>query len=259
MKISVYSDLHLEFHRNRTEKTWEIPKTDADIILLAGDIDVGQHGIKWAVSQAQRLGIPIIYVAGNHEFYRQKYRDLLKDYKSFSRDFGVVFLENDQFIHQGVRFLGCTLWTDYRANATMTQAKAMDECRWALADHTLIKIEDKATFMPSNALKLHGQSLKWLKARLDEDFEGETVVVTHHCPSLNNDVMHPRFPVNQITGAFHSNLDYLISREKMAAWFFGHTHFTCETEVNGVLLASNQKGYPSEDSGNFSSEKVYEI
>lgn len=259
MRISLYSDLHLEFHRHREEKVWQIPETNADVIILAGDIDVGDYGIKWAANQSQRLGTPIIYVTGNHEFYRQKYQDLLKDFKSVSRDFGVVFLENDQFVHKGVRFLGCTLWTDYRANTTMTQAKAMDECRWALADHTLIRIGDKATFMPDNALRLHIQSLNWLKARFDDEFEGKTVVVTHHCPSMNTGVMHPGFPVNQITGAFHSNLDYLINRENMAAWFFGHTHFTCETEINGVLVASNQKGYPSEDGGQFSSDKVYEI
>ena len=135
----------------------------------------------------------------------------------------------------------------------------MEECRWALADHELIRIGDKAKFMPDNALKLHNQSVGWLKARLDDEFQGETVVITHHCPSMHQGVQHPRFPVNQITGAFHSNLDYLISREKMAAWFFGHTHFSCEVLINGVLVASNQKGYPNESTGNFSVDRVFEV
>ena len=42
MKIRVLSDLHLEFQQ------WSPPKADADVIVLAGDIDVGIYGVEWA-------------------------------------------------------------------------------------------------------------------------------------------------------------------------------------------------------------------
>lgn len=61
MKIRVLSDLHLEFH------DWTPPQSDADIIVLAGDIHVGVHGIEWARRSFPLL--PVTYVPGNHEFY----------------------------------------------------------------------------------------------------------------------------------------------------------------------------------------------
>ncbi|POA17310.1 hypothetical protein C1886_22515 [Pseudomonas sp. FW300-N1A1] len=59
MKIKIYSDLHLEFAR------FEPAPTDADLVILAGDIDIKSRGVKWA---NEVFGCPVIYVCGNHEF-----------------------------------------------------------------------------------------------------------------------------------------------------------------------------------------------
>lgn len=69
MKIHVLSDLHLEFDIFKPEST------DADVVVLAGDIDVRSKGIAWA-----RETFPdqeIIYVAGNHEFYGSQRLELI--------------------------------------------------------------------------------------------------------------------------------------------------------------------------------------
>jgi len=63
MKIHVLSDLHLEF------APFMPPETDAGLVILAGDIHLSTHGLGWA-----RTVFPdkeIVYVTGNHEFYRQ--------------------------------------------------------------------------------------------------------------------------------------------------------------------------------------------
>ncbi len=62
MKIRIYSDLHLEFH------PFEPPALDGniDVVILAGDIDKKARGIKWA---NDKFLCPVVYVAGNHEFY----------------------------------------------------------------------------------------------------------------------------------------------------------------------------------------------
>ena len=59
MKIQFFSDIHLEFGE------FDIPATDADVIVAAGDIGVGLQGIEWL----KRFNRPTIYVAGNHEYY----------------------------------------------------------------------------------------------------------------------------------------------------------------------------------------------
>ena len=67
MKIHVLSDLHTEF------ADFEPPDTDADVVVLAGDIGVGTGGIEWA---GQRFADgPVLYVPGNHEYYDQDIRE----------------------------------------------------------------------------------------------------------------------------------------------------------------------------------------
>jgi predicted phosphodiesterase len=61
MKLHILSDLHTEF------ADFEPPETDADIVILAGDIGVGLGGLSWVARHLSDR--PIIYVPGNHEFY----------------------------------------------------------------------------------------------------------------------------------------------------------------------------------------------
>ena len=61
MNIAIYSDLHNEFSE------YIPPKTDADLMVLAGDINVLERGVEWA---NEVFCCPVIYVCGNHEFYR---------------------------------------------------------------------------------------------------------------------------------------------------------------------------------------------
>ena len=61
MKLHILSDLHLEF------SSFEPLATDAEIIVLAGDIGKGAKGVYWARSVFPDK--PILYVPGNHEFY----------------------------------------------------------------------------------------------------------------------------------------------------------------------------------------------
>lgn len=60
MKLQIYSDLHLEFAR------FDPAPSDADVVILAGDIDIKSRGVKWASEVFQ---CPVIYVCGNHEYY----------------------------------------------------------------------------------------------------------------------------------------------------------------------------------------------
>ena len=63
MKLQILSDIHLEFG------PFKIPKTDADVIILAGDIHIGTAAVDWIKSQTKK---PVLYVAGNHEYYGRK-------------------------------------------------------------------------------------------------------------------------------------------------------------------------------------------
>ncbi len=100
-------------------------------------------------------------------------------------------------------------------------------------------------FTPEDALTLHQQSLQWLAASLETSTE-KTVVVIHHAPSPVAQL--PQEPVSPISGAFWSDLEYLMGNH-IDAWFFGHTHHSVDNFVKGTRLVSNQRGYPRESCG----------
>jgi len=59
------SDLHNEFG----EFTDFADPDDYDVVLLAGDIDLGLAGVGWANTMFKK---PVMYVTGNHEYYGMK-------------------------------------------------------------------------------------------------------------------------------------------------------------------------------------------
>lgn len=250
MKLQLLSDFHNEFYRHSGAP--DIADSDADVVILAGDIDVGIHGFTWAISEAQRLDKPIIYIAGNHEFYHHDLA-LLKDLRQIAAgNEHVHFLENDQIVIGEVRFLGCTLWTDY--SAAGNPVLAMVDVQQRLNDHRLIR-NGHQLFLPSDALTLHQQSRAWLEQQLAQPFPGKTVVITHHGP-------HPschdsRYPLDSLASAFWSDLGELV--EMADVWCFGHTHSNLDVQVGRCHLIANQRGYADEDVGDYHADLVVRL
>ena len=237
MKIQLLSDLHNEFYR--PDNPPEIEQTSADVIVLAGDIDVGLDGVVWASNEAERLGKRILYVAGNHEFYHQDIALLDKMRQVAAKSEWVDLLENDRLVIDGVRILGCTLWTDYQA---IGDRKAnMEVVQRSLNDHRMVSYGGRI-FLPEDALEIHQKSRAWLEDVLSQPFDGVTVVITHHGPHML--CQHPDFPMGAIGTAFLSDLSDLV--ELVDVWCFGHTHANVDDKVGKCRLVSNQRGYPGE-------------
>jgi predicted phosphodiesterase len=65
----------------------------ADVIVLAGDIHKGSRAIPWA--RAAFPDKPIVYVAGNHEYYDHYWFMLIDELRAEAKIHNVHFLEND--------------------------------------------------------------------------------------------------------------------------------------------------------------------
>ena len=263
-KINVLSDTHNEFLRQTTgypDHKWkgEISNTDADIIVLAGDIDVGVNGVKWAVDESERLSKPVLYVLGNHEFYDSEYNSMKEKIKKVAENTDVHILDGDEFIFNNVRFLGMTLWTGYNLPGIYSDwaREILDD---DFIDHQVISFEYNGKtrkFSTNDAYALHCQDTVWLERKLLEDFEGKTVVVSHHGPHLK--CQHPKFPLSEISMAFHSDLSNLFERYDIDAWIYGHTHSNIDLKIIKTRLISNQAGYPGERVEGFDISKVINV
>lgn len=231
MKIHYMSDLHLEFSNLHPIQT------DADVIVLAGDVWKGDRGVGWARSAYPEKRI--IYVPGNHEFYGTQRMDTLARLRIAARETGVHLLDNDELIIEGVRFLGATLWTDFQLFGLAKKPLAMAAGQRFLRDFQVIHEGEKGHFSPSHSIELHELSLAWLKNKLAEPFDGKTVVVTHHLPCMESVV--ERFKNNDVSACFASDLD--IVGPPIDLWIHGHTHDSLDIVKNGTRVVCNPRGY----------------
>ncbi|HEX6037834.1 metallophosphoesterase [Longimicrobium sp.] len=235
MKIHVLSDLHTEF------APFHPPETDADVVVLAGDTATGLDGMQLARDWFPER--PVLYVAGNHEFYRKSTPRLQRRLAEAGRAWGIHYLENTEVVIGGVRFLGCTLWTDFELfgerQVSMAAAQAV------MNDFRLIRVDPEyRRFRPADARVSHLISLDWLVRTLETPFDGPTVVVTHHAPSLRS--VNPPYRDHPATPAYASDLEWLLDG-RAAMWIHGHTHVCLDYELGGTRVVSNQRGYAEED------------
>ena len=232
MKLHILSDLHLEFG------AFDIPKTDADVIILAGDIHVGVRAIEWIKSQTDK---PVIYVLGNHEYYRHVYPDLQEKIREACAGSNIHFLENDTVMINGVRFLGCSLWTDYKLFDT--QKSSMYEAELCMNDFRSIKAhvgKQWRRLRPADYLESFQKSKKWLARQLQEQ-SIPTVVVTHHAPSNQSNASE--YKLSELAPAFSSKLDEFIEEHKPSLWIHGHMHNNSDYMIAETRILCNPRGY----------------
>lgn len=234
MQIQFASDLHLEFLEQRFPQARLVePVPDADLLVLAGDIHNGVKGIQafadWPV--------PVVYIAGNHEFYDHDWASTRDQLRTACAGTRVRFLDNDVLGFDGVRILGCTLWTDFRLQAR-PQPLAMAAVERGLMDYHAIRTASGPLRAP-HTLADHERSCAWLAGELARPFGGKTVVVTHHGPHPQS--IHPRFAGNPLNPGFVSDLTPLLGPTDL--WIHGHTHDSFDYPVGRCRVLANPAGY----------------
>lgn len=248
MRIQVISDLHNEVLRHFTgEEPPDLPDVGADALVLGGDIDRGRRSVEWAATQTERLGIPAVFVAGNHEFYGCRYPGLLDELRDAALGTGVYVLERESLVLDGVRFLGATLWTDFAGDGHIPASRAMPVVVENMPDYRYILADDgreEDVLTPEVTRECHRRTREWLYRKLAAPTAEPTVVVTHAAPLL--DCAHPEHAMDELGAAFVSDLHPLLAETGPSVWIHGHTHANTDLYHCGVRVLSNQRGYPNE-------------
>ena len=231
MKLHVLSDLHL------SQGELPVPESDADLVVLAGDIARPARAIAWA----SRLAKPVLYVAGNHEFYGASIEATSDELKRLCAGTHVRVLDCDELVVDGVRFLGATLWTDFMVvGEGEARAAALAEAQRFMRDFSVVRTGGEP-FTPQASATLFAHHAAWLEARLAEPHDGPTVVITHHAPSPKS--VHPRFAGSPLNACFVSDAERLIDGRRAQLWIHGHTHDSFDYTVNGTRVLCNPRGY----------------
>ena len=252
LRIQLASDLHLEHLEGSFPDVKLIaPAANADLLVLAGDIANGTRAIELFATWP----VPVLFVAGNHEYYDRCWEDTRADIRNAARGTSVIFLDNEiadlsifsgwcasrRDVVQRIRFLGSTMWTDYRYRAGRTQGQLMEHAELHIRDHFAIKTKD-GRFTAGHALREHEFSRAWLEQELSTSFNGTTVVLTHHAPHPLS--VHPRYLSQDslaTNAAYVSNLEPLL--HKADIWLHGHVHDSFDYHVRGCRVVANPRGY----------------
>lgn len=258
MKIAVMSDLHLELDLKCASASSEAPAStasafshmppqpQADLLIVAGDIHSGALGIDWIL---RHFVMPAIIIGGNHEPYGHELFRVIRTNRERAQATNgrVTFLERATWVGspakgERVRVIGATLWSDFRLYGTPDAS--MQVAKERLDDFKITKIErgyKLRTLQPMDTARLHRATLAFLREELSREFEGTTVVVTHHAPSPRS--IAPRFQNDPLNPAFVSDLESLTERYEPTLWIHGHVHDSFDYCLSQTRIICNPRGY----------------
>ena len=245
-KLWLMSDLHRDYAE------WHPPAfvPDADVCVVAGD--VGERLLKslaWLRDTLAPL-MPVVYVAGNHDFYREGVVEARREAREHAADYpGVHFLDDSAVVLGGVRFVGATLWTDFALNGN--QASGMSYAGARMNDYKRVKFSKVPfeRFTPTRSCGLHHASRRYLDETLSQPFDGPTVVVTHHAP--HRDSLDPRRPAadRYVDPAYATDMSETMLKHGPDLWLHGHVHVCNDYTVGSTRVVSNPRGYGNENPG----------
>lgn len=249
--IQVLSDLHLELCRQYA--TFEVPKTGAYYLILAGDIgrlvdyEPLLGFLEGLVSSYRR----IFYVLGNHEFYTMTYEDGIREAERLEKEprlsGKVTILHRTRWDEDaldspvpGLTILGCTLWTQVTPESRDAVGRAISDFKyikdWTVDTHN----------------QMHAEEVAWLREQVaaTQQSRRTVLVVTHHVPTVEG-TSRPKYASSPWASAFATELIVPESEDGagakswdgVSAWIYGHTHYSNDFVRGGVRLVANQRGY----------------
>jgi len=241
VKIRVMSDLHIE------AGDLEVPNAGEDVVVLAGDVHVGIHSARWSLGLAEKLSVPVVLVAGNHEHYgagrdrQHSFGGTIEALRAAAADSDgrLVFLEREAALVAGVRFVGATLWTDF--DLFGAPAESMRHAQIGMTDFHVVNRLPGVRFTAADARREFVRAKRFLEEELKKPHPGPTVVVTHHAPSARS--VPARFKDHPLTPAYASHIDELVTTSGAALWAHGHMHDSVEYAIGATRVVCNPRGY----------------
>lgn len=265
VNIQLLSDLHLESNPHFKP----VPLPGADLLVLAGDIGSYQSGSLLGSLNIADFGLarfsplpadqggadwptPVLFLPGNHEYDGLDFEEAEVRLRAACARLGLIWLERESVVLQGIRFVGCTLWSDFDAlttsqaqagaDITLTEQLKLREKAFRAANFYLKKNHALRNGQPMLAEEVRAEGLKsqaWLRQALAQPFDGPTVVVTHFAPSLLS--ADPRYGIAPGTAGFCNALDDLLPLATL--WLHGHLHCKNDYVRHGCRVVANPLGY----------------
>ncbi|GAA5215707.1 metallophosphoesterase family protein [Corallincola platygyrae] len=215
---------------------------DADLVILAGNIDRGDAGVRWAL---RHFSQPVLYILGVSEYFGLKLERVPPSLKELCKGSNVKILNEKAKTFDQFRFIGATLWTDYRllgtqvSSATLAAANC-EEFRTIQKDRP----KSHLPITPDDLIKTYIKSLKFIcKSIKDARKEKlKPIVLSHHGPLPS--ALPPSMQSHLLAPAMASDLSEEIRSHKPKLWVHGHTGITANYQHAKTQILSNARWQP---------------
>lgn len=242
MKIQLLSDIHVEFWKENQAEMLEALIRPADVLVAAGDINVGRTNTLKTLKMLARHYEQVLYCPGNHEYYGGLELNGFNIHHEFQAKLpdNVRMLNPGSFIYQDVEFHGATLWTDFGFDpqVELMYLRYIQDCR-RIPDATHENVE-----------RINYRHKQYFKHAYEHrDRTKKQVFFSHFGPSYEciapkwRDVDHATSLLNKY---FYSNMGEWLATLDDATWLFGHTHDAVDVTVGQVRCLARPVGYPGE-------------
>ena len=279
MKIALASDVHLEFGDINLKN-----EENAEVLILSGDICTakvfrkGGYARKTVLEFFSRVAFQfphVVYVMGNHEHYDfdiAKTERILKDQLTVWPN--IHFLEKETWEHNGVIFVGGTLWTDMNKEDSLTlwhvgrnmndfrcitnsnrklsrkvplyakdgEGNYIKDERGSMIPESYKFKEENATWSTEDAVADHKKMLNYINI-VTQDKTKCYVTVTHHAPTPLSIAEYYKGDT-LMNGGFHSDLsEFIMDRPQIKLWTHGHMHNVSDYMMGDTRVVCNPRGY----------------
>lgn len=245
-QLQIASDLHIEYKNNEVPNPLDYITPTAPNLVLAGDIGTfyKYEQLKGFIGKLSPLFKNIIYVFGNHEYYRPKYIDqnefpplsmseIKQRAKEMQEEISNLWILDNATVRIGnYCIIGTTLWSDIQVG------------------------------LPKNIVKIHGMTTKlyeqkfetsvnFLKDEIQKCKEKgrKAIVITHYLPTKR--VLPESRLSYKFISLYASDLEYMFE-DPVDTWICGHVHINFDTRINNTRVVSNQRGKPRDGISDFS-------
>ena len=235
MTLQYCSDLHIEFPENKKFLKENPIIPIGDVLVLAGDIvpfrimDKHKDFFKFCSDNFKET----YWIPGNHEYYGY---DITQKSGTFHEkiETNVHLLNNTTVELDEIKLIFSTLWSKINPAHQWQIERGMNDF------HVIRYGEYRFSLDRFN--ELHNECLQFVTQALQENKDENSVVVTHHVPTLQH---YPeQYIGSMLNEAFAVELNDFILEHQPNYWIYGHHHQnTEEFKINETKMLTNQLGY----------------
>lgn len=238
MKIRLLSDIHQEFYEDLSLYT----SRGEDVLVLAGDINVGFNRTLATVQRFAEQAKQVIFTPGNHEYYRQDRHQFDLYMRQFFHNTNVHFLNpgsvkiSGALLEDSVSFIGACGWTNFRKDHM-----AQFACARSINDFGTIPgwTTDQCALLSTEHFKYIFEAYSAIP--------GKKVIVTHFLPATECIAQEYRATAagreNLINYYFANDYGREIADMQNVTWLYGHSHSPMDFVIGDTRLINNAYGY----------------